>query len=640
MGDWVIGVDLGGTKIEVGLVDPHNQIAGRRRMETRPHEGPAAVVDRIVQAVQELSSLVPHNESIAALGICSPGPVDHETGTLIDPPNLHGLHNAPLQQMLSNRLRIPVRLEHDAKATALGEYYYGAGQGARSMVFLIVGTGVGAAIIDNGQLIRGMYNGAGEIGHITLDRDGEPCSCGARGCVETFVSGPWLARRFQKALEAQGRREAIRIDGAITGETVALLAAQGEQLALHTMKEAGEALGIAVATMAMLFDVDLFVVGGSVAKAGDLLLEPARRELSQHAYRSVGSGVRLIASEIGDDGPILGCAWLARQAAVGQELRAAGQDHPLSVGLHEAFQAEPSLASVEGVIFDIQRFSVHDGPGIRTSVFLKGCTLRCAWCANPESQRPQPELAFTESRCIRCGQFLDPCADGWVSGETLASRKKYGERVNDCPTCGIRWMGTRQTAGEILEEVLKDRAFYENGGGLTLTGGEPTFQPHFSEAVLRLAKAAQINTAMETTGHTRWNILERLIPYLDHILFDVKHLDGEKHRQYTGADNVLILANLRRLAEARAPVEIRVPLIPGFNADVDSLAQIANFVMETQGLEKEVCLLPYHAFGQSKYHALGRLYPWKGVDPISDESVEALAEVFRSRDLRVRIGGM
>ncbi len=595
MSDWVIGVDLGGTKIEVGLVNERNQIVDRRRMPTQSIKGPAFVVDRIAHSIGELAERLGPGDRITALGICSPGPVDHESGSLSDPPNLPGLHNAPLQRMLAERLGIPVALEHDAKATALGEYYFGAGKGAPNMVYIIVGTGVGAAIVEHGQVVRGNNNSAGEIGHITLDRNGELCSCGSRGCVETFIAGPWLASRYEKALSAKAAVQPTLTEGPITGETVASLAGQGDQLALQVMSEAGQALGVAVATMAMLFDVDLFVVGGSVAKSGDLLLEPARREIQHHAYRSVGSGIQLIASEIGDDGPILGCAWLARQTN-GQtprlpaaEVAALVSPDPVGFSSNEPETGLAALEAVEGTIFDIQRFSVHDGPGIRTNVFLKGCSLRCAWCANPESQRPQLELAFSAQRCIRCGQFNDACVDSWISGDTLAARKKYGERVQACPACGIRWLGDHRTAGEIITEVLKDQPFYQDGGGLTLTGGEPTFQPRFSQAILRLAKVKGIHTAMETNGHTRWKVLEQLTPYLDQILFDVKHLDSAIHRKYTGADNALILANLHRLAAATtgAPsVQIRVPLIPGFNADETSLGEIAEFVMETEGLKK------------------------------------------------------
>ncbi len=184
MSDWVVGVDLGGTKIELGLVDPQNDLVARERVATGGDEGAPAVVERIARCVTRLEESLPPGHEVAALGICSPGPLDHQTGILIDPPNLPGLHHTPLRQLLSQRLDLPVRLEHDAKAAALGDFYYGAGRDVQSMVYIVVGTGVGAAIILDGELIRGTHNYAGEVGHITIDRNADKCHCGTRGCVE------------------------------------------------------------------------------------------------------------------------------------------------------------------------------------------------------------------------------------------------------------------------------------------------------------------------------------------------------------------------------------------------------------------------------------------------------------------------
>jgi glucokinase len=311
MKDWVVGVDLGATKIALGLIDPTDRIVAYRRMPTDAGDGPQPVVERIAQSVAELEKELPGGQHIAALGICSPGPLDHQTGIIIDPPNLPGLHNSPFRQMLADRLHLPVNLEHDAKAAALGEYYYGAGRGARSMVFLIVGTGIGAAMIIDGQLYRGARNFAGEVGHITLDRHGTLCSCGSRGCVETYAAGPWLAYHYQAALEQAGQGHLVQTP--MTGEQVARLAGQGDALALQVMAEAGDALGAAVASLAMILDIDLYVVGASVAKAGDLLLEPARKGVPRYCHRSVAACVRIVPTQLGDDGPILGCGWQARQ---------------------------------------------------------------------------------------------------------------------------------------------------------------------------------------------------------------------------------------------------------------------------------------------------------------------------------------
>jgi glucokinase len=310
MQPWVIGVDLGGTKIRLGLVNPEDRIVATRQIATDAHEGIDAVTARICTAVDELQESMPPGRRVAALGICSPGPVDHAAGMLIDPPNLRGLHHTPLRQKLSEQLGVPVVLEHDAKAAGLGDYYFGAGRGSHSMVYVVVGTGVGAALIVDGSVYRGPHNSAGEIGHTTLDRQGELCSCGSHGCVETYLSGPWLGRRYA---HASHRDPGIAIP--LGGNDVARLAAEGDPIARQVFEEAGDALGAAVATMAMMLDVDLYVIGGSVAKAGDLLLEPARRGVPRYSFRSVSERVRILPTALGDDGPILGCAWQARQIA-------------------------------------------------------------------------------------------------------------------------------------------------------------------------------------------------------------------------------------------------------------------------------------------------------------------------------------
>jgi glucokinase len=308
---WVVGVDLGGTKIALGLIDPEDRIVARQRIATVPEAEPQVTVEAIADAVERLREATPGCPAPAALGICTPGPVDHVAGRLVDPPNLPGLHNAPLREMLSTRLGIPVWLEHDAKAAAMGEFHYGAGRGERSMVYIVVGTGVGAAIIMDGRLYRGGHNAAGEIGHVTLDPEGEVCACGNRGCVETYLAGPWLARRYETARGA--RAHSADDEGALSGEVVAHRAASGDPAALAAMSGAGRALGIAVATMAMVLDIELYVVGGSVAKAGELLLAPAREMMPRCCYASVGCRVRIVGSALVDDGPILGCGWLARE---------------------------------------------------------------------------------------------------------------------------------------------------------------------------------------------------------------------------------------------------------------------------------------------------------------------------------------
>ena len=298
------------------------------------------------------------------------------------------------------------------------------------------------------------------------------------------------------------------------------------------------------------------------------------------------------------------------------------------------------LEQVEGIVFDIQRYSLHDGPGLRTNVFLKGCPLRCQWCANPESQSMQPELALFSHNCITCGQFEPACPICWDgAGRDEVQTAEFDRRAAICPTGAIHWIGQRRTAGEVIAEVLRDAPFYEDGGGMTLTGGEATMQPEMCAALLRLAKADCISTALETCGQTRWEVLAGLLPYLDDILYDLKHLDSVLHRAFTGLGNELILDNLRRLAAVGAPVTVRVPLIPGFNASVESVQAIAEFVRALDGPVKAVDLLPYHTLGKAKYKALGRDYPWQAHDRLTDAEVEVLARVVESYGLPVTIGG-
>jgi pyruvate formate lyase activating enzyme len=321
--------------------------------------------------------------------------------------------------------------------------------------------------------------------------------------------------------------------------------------------------------------------------------------------------------------------------------------------------AREMIEAVRGVVFDVQRMSLHDGPGVRTNVFLKGCPLRCGWCANPESQLPQPQLTLHAANCIACGQFATPCtvcADPASLAETSPGQRpahgapaprlevawsaaETAARVACCPTGALHWTGEWRTAGAIMAEVRRDIPFYGAGGGLTITGGEPTMQPHLCEALLWLARQEGIATAIETCGHTQWEVFARLLPLLDLILFDVKHIDSATHKLHTGFDNVLILANLAQLAAAGANLRVRIPLIPGFNADPVTIGAIAAHLRHLQGSIAGVDLLPYHTLGKAKYAALGRAYPWEGHPRLPDSEVAGCAAAVRAHGFAVTIGG-
>ena len=297
----VIGIDLGGSKIALGLVSPENEILARRRIDTNADAGLQSVIERIAGEIEALQRLTPPGSEVAAVGIGAPGPVDHIRGDLLTLVNLPGISNTPFRRALSERLTLPVALDHDAKVAALGEFQFGAGRGRESMIYIVIGTGVGAAIIYQGALIYGESNSAGESGHMTVDPNGHLCHCGSRGCLEAYTSGPALAKQYAAATGE-----------AITGLEVTRRALDGDVGALAVLRSAGHALGIAIASLAMTLNIEQFVIGGSVAKAGELLLAPARESLKGYSFKAVSARVRVGASLLGEDAPILGAAWMAR----------------------------------------------------------------------------------------------------------------------------------------------------------------------------------------------------------------------------------------------------------------------------------------------------------------------------------------
>ena len=256
---------------------------------------------------------------------------------------------------------------------------------------------------------------------------------------------------------------------------------------------------------------------------------------------------------------------------------------------------------IKGRIFDIQRFSTHDGPGIRTIVFLKGCALRCKWCCNPESQ----SFDIEEMK----------------QGDTL---KTVGRDV---------------TVGEVIKTVLKDMPYYRrSGGGLTLSGGESLLQPEFAVALLKTAKENGINTAIETTGIADKEVIEKFLPYLDTVLMDIKHFDSEKHAAFTTKPNQKILANAKFIAERAKKLIIRVPVIPGFNDTKEEIGQICAFTTLLKNVD-EIHLLPYHRMGKDKYTGLGRDYPMGDVPPPTNEKMQELIKVAQAFGLKTRLGG-
>ncbi len=301
----------------------------------------------------------------------------------------------------------------------------------------------------------------------------------------------------------------------------------------------------------------------------------------------------------------------------------------------------------KGVVFKIQRYSLHDGPGIRTLLFLKGCPLRCWWCFNPESQSPEPEIIFYREKCINCKQCVQVCPIlGCIKTEDgINSFKRElcigcGKCVNVCPTGAMTSIGELMEVSEVMKEIEKDRPFYDkSGGGVTVSGGEPFMQPEFTRAVLKKCKEEGINTAVETCGFTYWDNIERAIEYIDMFFFDLKEMDTEKHRKMTGVSNKLILENAKKLAACGKKMIIRMPIIPGCNDELDDLKAAARFIAEELETVKEVHLLPYELVGVSKYERMQREYMIGDIKPPSQEAMEELKGIFEDFKLQCQIGG-
>ena len=304
-----------------------------------------------------------------------------------------------------------------------------------------------------------------------------------------------------------------------------------------------------------------------------------------------------------------------------------------------------------GTVFDIQRYSIDDGPGIRTLIFMKGCPLRCLWCSNPEGQRFEPSLLFIERLCIGCQKCTGVCPRGAVTAS--AQEIKWNkEQCDECFKCiEVCQSKARQVCGklftveQVLSEVEKDRAFYRrSGGGVTIGGGEPLSQPEFCRDFLKEAKRRNLHTAIETCGYAEWNHLQSVLEYTDLLFMDIKHMDPVQHRKLTGKSNELILENIRKASRVidgeGKEIIIRIPVIPTLNDSEDNIRATAEFV---RGLEKikKIELLPYHNMGQVKYMRTKWTKPYSlhALEPISGESILTLKEIVESNGLVGEIGG-
>lgn len=299
---------------------------------------------------------------------------------------------------------------------------------------------------------------------------------------------------------------------------------------------------------------------------------------------------------------------------------------------------------VKGIVFNIQRYSIQDGPGIRTTVFLKGCPLRCLWCSNPESQNPWPEIAHRDSQCTKCGQCVDACSlqaislnDGGVSIDRKLCNN-CGKCVEACVPGALTVFGESMSAAEVFRSIKKDVEFYrESGGGVTVSGGEPLSQANFVAALFRLCQDRGIDTCIETSGYGGVEALEKVLPYTSLVLYDIKLSDPTAHRQWTKRPNEEIIRNLGIAVDSGTPVIVRIPLIPGVNDSVEELKNIASIVADSLREPRRVNLLPYHRFGLGKYQMLDREYQLTELLSPNDAEVQEAKRLFESLGLECEV---
>ena len=291
-------------------------------------------------------------------------------------------------------------------------------------------------------------------------------------------------------------------------------------------------------------------------------------------------------------------------------------------------------------VFDIERFALHDGPGIRTTVFLKGCPLDCLWCHNPESRSQKNTLLFTAEKCIACEQCVQACTHEvhrFVDGHHELIRERCiacGTCVDVCSAGGLELDGQLMTVDEVIEQVILDAPFYRrSGGGMTISGGEPLTSYIFTRALLEAARSREIHTAVDTSGFGPWQHLQRLAAFTDLFLYDIKHMDAERHRTLVGLSNEGILDNLHRLDQLGKPVWIRIPLIPGLNDDEDNYHAIGRFLSILKCVQR-VEILRYHRLAESKYERMGGEYELKALSPPSDAFAESRRQILLSYGLK------
>lgn len=300
--------------------------------------------------------------------------------------------------------------------------------------------------------------------------------------------------------------------------------------------------------------------------------------------------------------------------------------------------------SPSGVIFAIKRYALHDGPGLRVTVFLKGCPLSCRWCHNPEGLRAAPSMLTVPGKCVGCGDCVAACPRGALfpgSGGMVRNREACtvcGLCAEVCPALAHELVGLTRSVHEVMAEIEKELPFFSRGGGVTFSGGEPLAQPDFLEALLLACADLDLHRAVDTSGFADAATIMRIARHTDLFLFDIKHMDPAAHRQATGVDNAMILANLRLLAESGARISLRLPLIPGVNDDSGNIRATGLFAASLPGI-RDMDVLPYHASARGKYAKLGLPYPGQDIPSSEAGDVERAVNILQDCGLAVRVGG-
>jgi pyruvate formate lyase activating enzyme len=297
---------------------------------------------------------------------------------------------------------------------------------------------------------------------------------------------------------------------------------------------------------------------------------------------------------------------------------------------------------ITGTVFDIRKYSIHDGPGIRTAVFFKGCPLECHWCHNPEGHAYHPELIFRPARCILCDDCLKVCPSGAITRQGDAIQidrtrcKVSGECAAVCYAEALQVVGREMTVQQVIAEIERDTVFYEqSSGGVTFTGGEPLAQPRFLMGLLSACRTRALQTAVDTSGFTPWPVLDEIHPLVDLFLYDLKLMEDARHRRWTGVSNKIILSNLRQLSEAGHRILVRIPIIPGINDDKENLRQTGAFLVSLPNVPP-VELLSYHDIAEGKYTGLGMNYALGEIHPPAHEQMQAFAALLTGYGLKVK----